>query len=171
MLDYAALQADAEAEGRGCVVGALIVDARHRVYVHRRGFDRRFLPGCWDVVGGHVEPGETLLEALRREIQEETGWDLAGVPELVHVADWATDEADPTSGRREFDFLVEVDGDLAHPRLERPKHIEWRWIAADDLAILDENRGQDAGLVRRLVELALQYASSAAASRSSRSPS
>jgi len=30
----------------------------------------------WDAPGGHVEPGESIHEALRREIKEETGLSL-----------------------------------------------------------------------------------------------
>ncbi len=155
--DLDALQRRAEAEGRRCVVAALITDAG-RVFVHRRGRDRSFLPGGWDLVGGHVEPGETLTEALSREITEETGWRLTGSPRLVNVVDWLADRADPSSVRREFDFLVDVDGDLSRPRLEWPKHVESRWIGRADLALLDENRGADDGVVRRLVELALESA-------------
>ncbi len=122
------------------MVGALIVNAE-RVFVHRRGPQRAFLPDCWDVPGGHVEPGESLLEALGREVFEETGWQ--------------TDPGDPATGRREFDFLVLVDGDLTQPRLEVPKQIEFRWVGREDTALLDENRRRDDGLIRFLVELAL----------------
>jgi 8-oxo-dGTP pyrophosphatase MutT (NUDIX family) len=153
--DLARLQADADAEGRRCVVGALVRDDHGRVFVHRRGPDRRYLPNGWDVLGGHVEPGETLLEALARELEEESGWQLIGSPELVYVGDWETDEDGAVIRRREFDFLVEVAGDLQHPRLEWPQHTEFRWIGEDELSLLDENGGRDDGIVRHIVELAL----------------
>ena len=155
MPDLAALQRQAEADGRQPVVGALIRDGEGRVFVHRRGWDRRLLPGCWDIVGGHVEAGESLETALAREILEETGWRLVGFPELVDVNDWETATDGDVHRRREFDFAVEVAGDLDAPRLERPKHIEHRWVGPGDLALLDENRAADDGLIRRLVTLAL----------------
>jgi 8-oxo-dGTP pyrophosphatase MutT (NUDIX family) len=31
---------------------------------------RRLCPNCWDTIGGHVEPGETVEETLRRELEE-----------------------------------------------------------------------------------------------------
>ena len=156
MVDLATLQEKARSEGKTCAVGAIIRDARGRVFVHRRGPDRRFLPGCWDLVGGHLEPGEDLLAALRREVEEETGWRLRGSPQLVHVEDWVTDGRDGPEPHREFDFFVDVDGDLDRPRLERPKHIEFRWIGTGETAILDENRGMDGGFIRRIVEMALR---------------
>ena len=33
------------------------------------------LPGCWGMFGGHLEPGETPVEGLRRELKEEIDYD------------------------------------------------------------------------------------------------
>lgn len=43
------------------------------VLLGRRMPQRRSYPGCWDVLGGHLEAGETPEQALIREVQEEAG--------------------------------------------------------------------------------------------------
>ena len=155
VIEHHELDDNARDDGRQPVVGALIRDGQGRVFVHRRSPDRRFLPGCWDIVGGHVEPGERLTEALAREIREETGWSLRSVEQLLYVADWETSEDAEIHRRREFDFLVRVEGDLSRPQIEAGKHTDPRWVGPDDLELLDENRGADDGVVRHVVELAL----------------
>ncbi|MFD9815555.1 NUDIX hydrolase [Streptomyces sp. NPDC059080] len=117
------------------VVGALIRDRRDRIFVQRRSSGRRLFPECWDVVGGAVEEGESLLDALHREIAEETGWRLRRVLARVAHEEWTA------NGLRhiESDYVVEVDGDLSSPELERDKHTEFAWIAAEEVSLLDEN--------------------------------
>lgn len=41
----------------------------------------------WDIPGGRIEPEEPLLEALAREISEETGLTLSGMPRLLGAQD------------------------------------------------------------------------------------
>lgn len=129
--------------------GALIVDDDGRIFIQRRSKDRTLYPDTWDIVGGHVEPGETVEEALQREVREETGWRISIV--LGELGDHAY-TGDDGLDRLETDFLVRVDGDLGRPRLEVGKHTEYRWIGPDDIAVLDENRGVDDGLMRQIVE-------------------
>ena len=129
--------------------GAVIVDDDGRIFIQRRSKDRKLFPDTWDIVGGHLEPGETLEDALHREVREETGWSvsiiLGELGEHTYIGDDGLE-------RVETDYLVRVDGDLSRPRLEAGKHTEFRWIAPDDIAVLDENRGVDDGLVRQIAE-------------------
>ncbi|MDP9849095.1 NUDIX hydrolase [Streptosporangium lutulentum] len=52
-------------------VGAVVVDDSGRILLVRRG--RPPGEGLWSVPGGRVEPGESDVEAVTREVLEETG--------------------------------------------------------------------------------------------------
>jgi NAD+ diphosphatase len=51
------------------VVIMLALDGEHALL----GRSHRFAPGMWSCLAGFVEPGETIEEAVRREVREETG--------------------------------------------------------------------------------------------------
>lgn len=133
-------------------VGALIRDDRGRVFVQRRSPTRRVLPGIWDIVGGHIEAGETLEEALAREIKEETGWELGRIG--AQIADWEWEHDGVV--RRELDYLVEVEGDLAAPRLEAGKHDAYAWVGVDNLELLLNGRNDGDFRLRDIVAKALR---------------
>lgn len=129
--------------------GALIVDDEGRLFIQRRSPERRLLPNTWDIAGGHLEPGEQVEDALRREVHEETGWTVSHVLALVGEYRYTGDDG---VERVETDFLVRVDGDLDRPRLEAGKHTEFRWITPQEVAVLDEHRDADDGLMRQIAE-------------------
>jgi RimJ/RimL family protein N-acetyltransferase len=131
-------------------VGALIRDGRHRVFVQRRSATRRLFPCIWDIVGGHVESGESPEQALAREIEEETGWRLRRIEALV--ADWEWEVGGVV--RREWDYLVEVDGDLDAPRLEEGKQDAWAWVGPDNLDLMMERRTDGDRRLRDIVAAA-----------------
>lgn len=65
------------------VVHLHIFDAGGRLYLQKRSMRKDIQPGKWDTaVGGHVDFGETIEEALRREVREELGI-KEFVPEFV----------------------------------------------------------------------------------------
>ncbi|GAB3492392.1 NUDIX hydrolase [Nocardiopsis coralliicola] len=117
-------------DGRLWVVGAVVAAPDGRVFAQRRSPDRKVFPGCWDLVGGHVEPGESVRSALAREIAEETGWRLASIDAELHRLSWTPDGG---TERHEVDYLVRVRGDLTAPALEPGKHTAFRWLSPADL--------------------------------------
>ncbi|WDZ85900.1 NUDIX hydrolase [Micromonospora cathayae] len=129
--------------------GALIVDDAGRIFFQRRSPQRRLFPNTWDIAGGHLEPGEEVEDALRREVAEETGWTVSHVLAVVGEYRYTGDDG---LERVETDFLVRVDGDLDRPRLEPGKHTEFRWLAEPDIDVLDEHRDVNDGLIRRIAE-------------------
>jgi mutator protein MutT len=70
----------------GVGVGAIIIDEEGRVFLARRGPKAKNEQGLWEFPGGSVEFGETLAEALQREMYEEYGIKVS-VGELVDVVD------------------------------------------------------------------------------------
>ncbi|WP_148259257.1 NUDIX domain-containing protein [Polymorphum gilvum] len=61
-------------------VRALVQDREERILLVRH----RYLPG-WYLPGGGVDVGETMAEAVQRELAEETGVQTLSPPELVSV--------------------------------------------------------------------------------------
>lgn len=64
------------------VVHLHIFDSEGRIYLQKRSLRKDIAPGLWDTsVGGHVDYGETLLQAVLREAREEVGLHLTGEEE------------------------------------------------------------------------------------------
>ncbi len=56
------------------VVHVLVFNEIGELYLQKRSMDKDVAPGKWDTsVGGHVDAGETLEDAVKREIEEELG--------------------------------------------------------------------------------------------------
>lgn len=70
----------------GVGVGAILVDEAGRLFLARRGPLAKNERGLWEFPGGSVEYGETLADALKREMREEYGIEIA-IGDLLDVVD------------------------------------------------------------------------------------
>lgn len=141
------------------VVGGIIV-RNGKAFVIRRSEKRRLFPGTWDIPGGHLEVGETWENALAREVEEETGWHLKAILAELGEQRWSGND---NRWRLERDYLITVDGDLDHPRLELDEHLEHRWVGASELDQLDERRAPGDDGIRSVVARGLEAAAHLAA--------
>jgi 8-oxo-dGTP diphosphatase len=66
------------------VVAGVIRDRRGRILLARRT-EGRDLAGLWEFPGGKHEPGETVEEALKRELREELGIEIEVGAPLIRV--------------------------------------------------------------------------------------
>ncbi|KAF2362761.1 NUDIX hydrolase domain [Trinorchestia longiramus] len=71
--DYTDLPAEDKQRGVDVGVAVLLESSDQRLLITRRAPHMRTFPGVWVPPGGHIEDGETLIDAGIREIFEETG--------------------------------------------------------------------------------------------------
>ncbi len=127
-------------------VGAIATDG-NRLLLVRRG--RGAAAGTWSVPGGRVEGGETLAEAVLRELAEETGLEaLCG-----DVVGWV-ERIDDTHHFVIFDFAVTVIGELEP--VAGDDAAEAAWVDLTDVADLRLADGlaeflHDHGILRTII--------------------
>jgi 8-oxo-dGTP diphosphatase len=119
------LVAKAKADGiRKMVVGAVIVEGGRVLVAQRAKND--FMGGLWELPSGTVDPGETLLGALTREIKEETGLMITSVMPGVKTFDYISGSGKRT---RQFSWKCYASGDV---RLSH-EHSDHKWLKPSEL--------------------------------------
>ncbi|SFD73073.1 NUDIX hydrolase [Streptomyces aidingensis] len=115
-----ALQRAADGDGIAkTVVGAVITREDDRVLLlHRPAED--YPGGLWELPSGGAEPGESLIDALRREVEEETGLRVSTVTDYLGHFDYLSRSGKKT---RQFNFAVTVTG----PEVKLTEHDAHEW--------------------------------------------
>lgn len=120
-------------------VGAVLVDGDRVLLCHRTPA-RSAYPDVWDVPGGHVEPGETPLEALHRELAEELGVRVLATAPLADLT---------VPGRRLL--LWRVDRWEGRVRNAAPEeHDRLGWFTPDEAVRLELALADYVPLLKRL---------------------
>lgn len=83
----------------------------------------------WDIVGGRIDPGTSLVENLKREVMEETGLDIKYEPRLVT----AQDILKPDKHVVRLTYVGLADGEV---KLS-DEHSEFRWLTLPEISALE----------------------------------
>lgn len=116
-------------------VVSLLIERKGTVLLGRRNRNKDHAPGAWESISGRVEPGETLLEAARREAMEETGL----VVDVLRQIDSFTFERganrEPTAGATIHCLVSEGRERLSD------EHDEFAWVTLEQARTFDLPEG------------------------------
>lgn len=114
----------------GIAVGALITNDKGEIFLTKRGASATNERGTWEIPGGKVRFGETLEEAVKREIMEEYGVDILLIhqfPAQNHLIPKEKQHWVPTC------FIARIPAGQRPKILEPEKCAAMGWFAPDAL--------------------------------------
>jgi mutator protein MutT len=117
---------------RNVVNGLLVREGT--VLLARRNPHRTAYPDVWSFPGGHVEAGETLDEALLRELREEVGITPTQATSLGSIIDPNSGAADPVT----YHLYAVTAWQGGDPVMLGDEHTELRWFALEAAAALPD---------------------------------
>jgi 8-oxo-dGTP pyrophosphatase MutT (NUDIX family) len=109
--------------------GAILVHG-DRVLLCHRSPEREWFPDVWDVPGGHIEPGESGGDTIRRELEEELG-----IVVQVPAAPLAVAESVEHAISMEIWRIEAWDGVPTNRAVD--EHDRIAWFTRDEIAGLD----------------------------------
>lgn len=119
------------------IIATGILKHEDKYLVVKRSDDDNFLPGSWEFPGGNLEIGETILEGLKRELNEEIGFNITNEDvKLIGYSDEIKNNNNSIVHVIEFDFLVDCLNEDINILLSN-EHSEYRWVTKD-FELLDD---------------------------------
>ncbi len=84
-----------------------------------------------DIPGGHIEFGETIFEALKRELKEELNYDLKIQPKLLYV--WTYISSDKKAHRVYIVYLIDLLEKINFVSHEAENDLKFEWLHKNDI--------------------------------------
>ena len=103
------------------VVGAVIHRNGLILLLKRRGDD--FMGGLVELPSGTVDSGEAIIDALKREVREETGLEIDDIDSFIGTFDYTSGSGKKT---RQLNFLIHTD--KQEIKLNPEEHTESYWL-------------------------------------------
>lgn len=117
-----------------------VVNGEEKVFLPKRADTKKFLPGKYELPGGHIEYGENIELGLRREIKEELGVEVnLGDPFAVFTY---TNEI-KCSHSIEVVYFAKLMSDPEVIIINADDHSSFGWFNEDEAIKLNSNEADE----------------------------
>ncbi len=117
-------------------------DGVEKVFLPRRAETKKFLPGVFELPGGHIDFGEDIVDGLKREVKEEFQVNIE-----VGDAFSAFTYANEIKGSHSIEviYFAGFSDPIESIKLNPEDHSEFKWIAESEIeqVVADNKRGDD----------------------------
>lgn len=107
------------------ITACIFLHKKGRLFVAKRADTKNFLPGKYELVGGHIEFGETIEGGLTREIKEELHIDIE-IQYPFYVFTYISENGNKHSV--EIDYLARMANPEQEIKLNPEDHSGYKWI-------------------------------------------
>lgn len=99
--------------------------------ITQRPSDDDFMPMFWDTPGGTIEFGEKTIDALTREIKEESGLNVK-IGKILYCFDHLSNPS-----RHQFTLVYECEYLGGEINLDPKEHQSFQWVTLDEAEKID----------------------------------
>lgn len=146
MLDNTSHDSETPAYGKQVISACAFIhhnfDGTEKVFLPKRAATKNFLPGVFELPGGHIDFGEEIIEGLKREIKEEFEMSIK-----IGDAFYAFTYKNEIKGCHSIEviYFASFSQPIENISLNLNDHSEYKWLAEHELeeAMTDNKREDD----------------------------
>jgi 8-oxo-dGTP diphosphatase len=145
---------ETNANGQQVIVACALIhhdfDGVEKVFLPKRADTKKFMPGVYELPGGHVDFGEDIVAGLKREVMEEFGKAITvGDP----FAAFTYTNAVKGSHSIEVAYFAQFQDDIENIAINPEDHSGYNWFSEDEIDAMlvggKTNEDEEYQLIRR----------------------
>ena len=111
-----------------------------RFLITRRALTKKWAAGAWEISGGGARAGEDSFAAITREVREETGLDISGIPAAEQTPIYSYRNEDLKRGDNYYVDIYHVRLEFSERAvtIEQSEAIDFRLATMEEIRVLHE---------------------------------